>query len=211
MRTNTFKALLRMTGIGVFAVFLVSLTTAANAQCGGSFEAMADSAFAIQNKVKLEPTASLSTRTKLNSFWQGSADDDDNSAIVGLWHIKFNITVPGVPNPITIQEAFQIWNTGGTEVHNPKVDPRTGPVCLGAWATSRGVFKLAHRVWSYSPNGDFLGTINLSESVRVVDKGRQQTGSFTLDFFDPDGNPLATAEHPAHVEGAVAAERISPE
>jgi hypothetical protein len=118
--------------------------------------------------------------------------------------------VPGVPDPITIQEAFQIWNTGGTEVHNPNVDPRGGSVCLGAWREDRGTFKLTHRVWSYSTDGVWLGTINLSESVRVTNRGRNQTGSFSLDFFDPDGNPLEVpGVHPAHVEGVVVAERIA--
>jgi hypothetical protein len=96
-------------------------------------------------------------------------------------------------------------------VHNPKVDPRGGSLCLGAWKQSRGFYNLVHRVWSYDSNGTFLGTINLTESVRVSKTGRSHTGTFTLDFFDPDGNPLEVpGVHPAHVEGVVAGERISP-
>src|ERR1700730_8254450 len=88
-----------------------------------------------------------------------SSGDNDGSSIVGLWHIRFMV------GDQTIQEAFQLWNVGGTEVHNPNVDPRTGNVCLGVWKrkASRGPYKLAHRVWSYDANGTFLGTINLSE------------------------------------------------
>ena len=142
-----------------------------------------------------------------NLFLRGD-DEDQTSSIVGLWRVEFDITVPGVPNPIDIQDAFQIWNVGGTEVHNARVDPRTSNICLGAWREDRGTYKLTHRVWSWSPVGEFLGTINLSEAVRVTDRGRNQTGTFTLDFFDPDGNPLATADHPAHVEGAVIGVRI---
>ena len=66
-----------------------------------------------------------------------------------------------------IQEAYQIWNAGGTEVHNPNVDPRGGDVCLGVWkrAAKPGTYKLAHRVWNYDTNGNFMGTIKLSETA----------------------------------------------
>jgi len=103
----------------------------------------------------------------------------------------------------TIQEAYQLWNAGGTEIHNPNVDPRSGNVCLGVWKHSKGGFKLAHRVWSYDSNGNFMGTINLSETVALTNDGNAHTGSFTLDFYDPSGNFLF------EVAGNVTAERIS--
>jgi hypothetical protein len=43
-------------------------------------------------------------------------------------------------------------------------------------------------VWSYDTNGNFLGTIHLSETVHLTQRGSGQTGSFTLNFYDPDGN-----------------------
>ena len=54
--------------------------------------------------------------------------------------------------------------------------------------TSGRALKLAHRVWSYDTNGNFLGTIHLSETVYLTHNGNVQTGSFKLDFYDPDGN-----------------------
>jgi hypothetical protein len=36
--------------------------------------------------------------------------------------------------------------------------------------------------------GNFLGTIHLSETVHLTQRGSGQTGSFTLNFYDPDGN-----------------------
>src|SRR5258708_2136060 len=53
-------------------------------------------------------------------------------SIVGLWDIRF------VVGGQTIQEAYQLWNIGGTEIHNPNVDPRSGNVCLGVWRGAQG-------------------------------------------------------------------------
>jgi hypothetical protein len=131
--------------------------------------------------------------------WSAAASDNAvNRSIVGLWHIRFQV------GDQAIQEAFQIWNVGGTEVHNPNVDPRTGSVCLGAWkAAEHRSFKLTHRVWNYDVSGNFLGTINLSETLTLGHKGNTHSGSFTLDFYDPSGNFLF------QVPGSVIGERIS--
>jgi hypothetical protein len=107
-------------------------------------------------------------------------------------------------NGQTIQEAFQIWNTGGTEVHNPNVDPRTGNVCLGAWtAVGPQTYTLIHRVWWYDSTGDFQGTIHLHETVTLGNRGNSHTGAFTLDFYDPNNNFLY------EVAGNVVAERVT--
>ena len=114
--------------IGVKLIVLVTLMVGfgatAMAQCSASFNAMAEAAVSGRSQL---PALQLSARRNSAA---AASDAAVNTSIVGMWHIKFNITVPGVPDPITIQEAFQIWNTGGTEVHNPNVDPRGGSVCL---------------------------------------------------------------------------------
>jgi len=114
--------------IGVKLIVLVTLMVGfgatAMAQCSASFNAMAEAAVSARSQL---PALQLSARRNSAA---AASDAAVNTSIVGMWHIKFNITVPGVPDPITIQEAFQIWNTGGTEVHNPNVDPRGGSVCL---------------------------------------------------------------------------------
>jgi hypothetical protein len=66
-----------------------------------------------------------------------------------------------------------------------------------------GAFKLTHRVWNYDTNGNFLGTINLSETVTVGQGGNTHSGSFTLDFYDPSGNFIT------EVAGIVTGDRIS--
>ena len=74
----------------------------------------------------------------------------------------------------------------------------------GMWKQGpHGTYTLAHRVWNYDTNGNFLGTIHLSESVTVSPDGNSQSGSFALDFYDPAGN------FQFEVPGNVTGERIS--
>jgi hypothetical protein len=167
-------------------VLTVGLSASAFASCGDSLSAMAVAAASVHSQSRpIQPNSA-------------TAGDNAGKSMVGLWQIQF--TIGGQ----TIQEAYQLWNAGGTEVHNPNVDPRAGNVCLGVWKhTSHGAFKLAHRVWSYDTNGNFLGTIHLSETVTVGQDGNTHSGSFTLDFFDPSGNFVT------EVTGNVTGERIS--
>ena len=166
---------------------VVGLSASALASCGDSLSAMAAGAASAQVQSRpIQP----------NSESAG----DNGGTMVGLWHIVFTV------EDTTIQEAYQLWNAGGTEVHNPNVDPRSGNVCLGVWKhAEHGAYKLAHRVWSYDTNGTFLGTIHLSETVTLGDGGNTHSGSFTLDFYDPSGNFLF------EVAGNVTGERISVE
>jgi hypothetical protein len=168
-------------------VLLVGLSASASASCGDSLSAMAALAASVHSQAR---------PTQQNSQ---SAGDNSGKTIVGLWHIEF--TVGGQ----TIQEAYQLWNAGGTEIHNPNVAPGGG-VCLGVWKhASHGAYKLAHRVWNYDASGNFLGTIHLSETVTLGDGGNTHSGSFTLDFYDPSGN------FQFEVAGNVTGERISVE
>jgi len=173
-------------------VLVVGLSASALASCGDSLSAMAAAA-ALHG---LSSSQSSLTQPATAS----SSDGAVNPSIVGLWHTYF--TAGGQ----TIQEAFQVWNFGGTEIHNPNVDPRSGNVCLGVWTNvAPRTYKLAHRVWWYDANGDFMGTINLSEVVSLGNNGNTHSGSFALDFYDPSGNFLF------EVAGNVSAQRISVE
>ena len=153
------------------AAVAIGLTAVASASCGDSLAAMVAGKAIVTSAVgKQLATAS-------------PEDGTFSSSIVGLWYVQFSIG--GQP----IQEAFQNWNLGGTEVHNPNVDPRTNNICLGTWIkTASGAIKLAHRVWLYDTNGNFQGTIHLSETVRLMHNGNTQKGTFTLDIYDPSGN-----------------------
>jgi hypothetical protein len=168
-------------------IILVGLSASAFASCGDSLSAMAALAATARGQSHAMPQNSDPARP-----------NGAKTSIVGLWHIQFTV------GDQTIQEAFQIWNAGGTEVHNPNVDPRTGNVCLGVWRHAQGgTYKLAHRVWQYDTNGNFTGTIHLSETLTLGNDGKTHSGTFTLDFFDPAGN------FQFEVPGNVIAERIS--
>jgi hypothetical protein len=169
-------------------VLVFGLTASALASCGDSLAAMAPGAAAL-----------VSQSRPMQPDFQSSEDHAVNSSIVGLWHILFKV------NGQTIQEAYQLWNAGGTEVHNPNVDPRTGNVCLGVWKQGSGTYTLTHRVWSYDANGTFMGTIHLRETLTLGHGGNTHSGSFKLDFYDPNGKFLM------EVKGSVTGKRISVE
>ena len=171
----------------VCMILVIGLSASARASCGDSLSAMAAGAGAVKSQFR--PVQSNSE----------SRNAGNHPSIVGLWHIQFTVSDQ------TIQEAYQIWNAGGTEVHNPNINPGGG-TCLGVWRHApNGAFKLTHRVWSYDTNGNFTGTIHLSETLTLGNGGNTHSGSFTLDFFDPSGNFLF------EVAGNVTGERISAE
>jgi hypothetical protein len=175
-------------------VLVAGFSTAAIAQCGVSFTSMAEAAIAIQARSQAPVVRALAGVNDSRN------DNDGRHSIVGLWHIRFMV------GPNTIQEAYQIWNQGGTEAHNPNVDPRGGSICLGAWDTGpRRSYRLTHRVWNYDTNGIFLGTIHLSETLTLGNGGNTHSGTFTLDFYDPNG------VFQFSVPGDVIGERISVE
>jgi hypothetical protein len=177
----------------VVAILLLIIggSATAKAQCGNSLNEMAAAAAAARGRAS-------STQVMPKREFFSVTDSAVDTKIVGLWHIRFMV------GDQTIQEAFQIWNQGGTEVHNPNVDPRGGNVCLGTWEKmSHRSFKLNHRVWNYDINGNYMGTIHLTETVTVSGDGATHGGTFSLAFFDPDGNFLM------EVPGDVVAERIT--
>jgi len=185
MKRISLQTVTRLAGCAILAI---GLSASAVASCGDSLAAMA-SAKAIVSPSFARQLPTVST-----------AENAANSSIVGLWYVQF------VVGGQTIQEAFQNWNLGGTEVHNPNVDPRSGNVCLGTWVPlPGGGFKLAHRVWNYDSNGNFMGTIHLSETVHLCRNGNEQMGSFKLDFYDPSGNFVM------EVAGSVTGQRIQVE
>lgn len=170
-------------------VIAIGLSASAFASCGDSLSAMA----ATYAGVTLQPRSAQPNAP-------ASGTKSGQTTIVGLWRVEFTA------NGQVIQQAFQLWNAGGTEVHNPNVDPRTGNVCLGVWkVSSDGTYKLNHRVWNYDANGNFLGTIRLSETLTVSSDNKTHSGTFALAFYDPSGKFLQ------EVDGNVAARRISVE
>ena len=176
------------TKLVICAVVAMGLSVSAAASCGDSLAAMASGKPFVSSAVAKQLTAASITNRPANS------------SIVGMWYVQF--LVGGQP----IQEAFQNWNLGGTEVHNPNVDPRTSAICLGTWVkTPSGAIKLAHRVWSYDTDGNFQGTFHLSETIYLNHNGNAQTGGFTLDIYDASGNFVT------EITGDVTGQRIQVE
>ena len=165
-----------------YIVLVIGLSAGAFASCGSALSAMADAVPGQFHPMQQGPFSSQSS--------------SGSTSIVGLWYVQF--TVDGS----VIQTAFQLWNAGGTEEHNPNVDPRGGDVCFGVWALAGPKYKLVHRVWNYDTTGDWLGTINLSETVAVSPDGNSQKGTFSSAFYDPSGNFLM------EVDGTVTGVRI---
>lgn len=179
---------------GCLLAFLLALNSTSFASCGDSLTAI---------------TNAIPVRTYTQSALQAPASQeqsaalgahlDTSSSIVGMWHVMF------VAGGQTIQEAYQIWNEGGTEVHNPNIDPRTSAICLGVWDTKGTTYKLEHRVWVYDTTGDFQGTYHLREMVWLTNSGSNHRGTFVIDFYDPNN------KFQWEVTGNVVAERITPE
>jgi hypothetical protein len=172
-------------------VLAVGLSASALASCGDSLSAMAAAAASVHNQSQPMQRDSESSR-----------DNAVNPSIVGLWHIEFLV------GDAVIQEAFQLWNVGGTEVHNPRVDPRGGSVCLGVWRElGRRTFKLTHRVWAYDTTGDSQGVLHLTQTVTLDHSGNTfHNGSFTIDLYDLSGNFVTQI-----ATGTVTGERIPAE
>lgn len=187
-----------ITKIAVGAVVVVGISVGAMASCADSMTALAG------GRVRVNPSlaATLAMPSALETATAENSKDNSvgNNSIVGLWHVQFLV------GGQVIQEAYQIWNLGGTEVHNVNQDPRLGTVCLGTWLqTSPGTYKLAHRVWNYDSSGNFLGTIHLAETVHLTKNGTEHTGPITIDFYGPSGS------FQTEVTGTVVAQRIQVE
>ena len=136
-------------------VLVIGLSASAFASCGDLLSAMAAG----------QPGVAISTPS-LQTDAQGSGAKGENTSIVGLWHVLFTV------NGQTIQEAFQVWNAGGHRGAQPECRPEIGQRLPGGVEAcgAHGTYKLAHRVWNYDTNGNFLGTINLSETLSARPK-----------------------------------------
>lgn len=180
-------------GMLIATVVMLTVGTRAEAQCFARISSVADIVAASSKAASLPVTAKLTERKITTGEALASP------SIVGLWHVHY----VGPAMPGGDQEAYQIFNAGGTEVHNPNTP--TDGVCLGAWDQTAQTVRLTHRVWLYDPTGTFVGVGHLNADITVADRGSTQTGNFTLQIFDLDGNPI-TPPFP----GTISGERITP-
>lgn len=125
-------------------------------------------------------------------------DDGNDRSIVGLWK---TISMSGGQ---VVDEAFDQWNSDGTEVLNDNPSPLLGNVCLGVYIRSGpGTYKLKHPSWTYDNAGNLNGTAIIREHITVASSGNSYSGTFTVDLYDLDGN------HLGQLSGTVTGQRIT--
>jgi hypothetical protein len=106
------------------------------------------------------------------------------SSIAGLWHV-----VHTQSDGSLFFEAFDRWQSDGTETELGNLVPATGAVCLGAWKQDgKHVDLLTHVDWLYDGDGNWLGTLNLTEVNNVSKDGNGYSGTFDAKFYDTNGN-----------------------
>jgi hypothetical protein len=197
MRKIRIDAITKLGGIAAaLALLIAASSSTANAQCFGSFEKLtAAAALARENTRSTLPGFDAKLAAS-KSVPDSASDNAVRPSIVGFWHVHYLF-------PDMDQEAFQTFETGGTEIHNPNTP--TDGVCLGAWTDGPGnVVKLTHRVWLYD-NGNFVGVGHLNATIRLRNRGYSQSGTFTLQIFDLNGNAITPP-----IPGTLSGERIVP-
>jgi hypothetical protein len=120
--------------------------------------------------------------------------------IVGLWTVTF------YSGGVIVDQAFDAWNSGGTEVLNDFTDPIEDNVCLGVWVqTGPRTFKLKHPSWTFDATGTLTGTAYILETITVGPGGNEYAGPYTIDLFDTSGNPVGS------YSGVIQGYRIMPD
>ncbi len=182
--------------LGLLAGALV-LAGVAHGECGRTLEAHAQPASG-----HLQAAAPRILR----AAFLPDAAEDDSTAIVGFWHVKFvSKGSAGIPDGTEVDAGYAQWHSDGTEIMNSAGrSPTTNAFCLGVWkAVAPRQFQLNHFASAYDPTGTHLiGPANIRETVTVGPQGKHFEGVFTIDQYDESGNLLA------HVQGKITGTRI---
>jgi hypothetical protein len=165
-RLARLKHVLMTAAVLSFALVVPS----ANAACGGNN--LARGTAALPRAVHSEAAGEL--------LGPGRIGDP---SIVGLWNITF--TSGGE----VVDVAFDVWHADQTEVLNDYTPPAEGNVCLGVWEqVGVTTYRLKHPSWSFDASGNLLGTVVISETVKLASDGNSFSGPYTYDIYDVAGN-----------------------
>ena len=150
--------------------------------------------------------------------WQGTGEfersslllvadrDDSVDGIVGFWRVTFvSKGNPGLPDGTVLNDGFQQWHSDGTEFHWDAGKPPAGSnFCLGIWKkTGRSHYTLNHFYLASDPTTNTMNArVQIREEIDLDRSGDKQSGTFTIDGYDLEGNPSF------HVQGTVHATRI---
>jgi len=196
---NVMRTIFKTAVMATFAMVVLSVgfVSRANAQCGGT-DLLQNGAIQLQSWDGAVPLATA-------SILRVSSQPSAGAGIVGFWKVKFvaegNV---GIPDGTLIDNGFAQWHSDGTEIMNSSKVPATGNFCLGVYQKSGpSSYQLNHFALGYDSSGNFIGPAQIQESVTVNRKANQYTGTFTIDQYDPMGNPLG------HVAGKVNASRVT--
>ncbi|HLG95071.1 MAG TPA: hypothetical protein VKX49_02035 [Bryobacteraceae bacterium] len=125
-------------------------------------------------------------------------DEGNGRSIVGLWKTT------SYSGAQVVDEAFEQWNSDGTEVLNDNPSPLLGNICLGVFIKAgAATYKLKHPSWTYDNNGNLNGTAIIREQITVAPSGNTYSGTFTVDLFDLNGT------HLVQLGGTVTGQRIT--
>ena len=139
------------------------------------------------------------------------ANGPHQNSIVGMWRVEFlskgnTAHNPPIPDGVPLDFGYSQWHSDGTEIMNSGGRaPATQNFCMGVWQTTgHDTYQLNHLALSYDAvTGLLNGKVRIQESVTLSVDGSQYAGSFTIDAFDPQGNPVD------HVTGEVDADRVT--
>ena len=138
---------------------------------------------------------------------------DREDPIVGMWHVTFTGEGNADPslNGAPIDNALVVWHRDKTEIMNSSRPAQDGNFCLGIWEkTGRFTYKLNHLPWAgndpeNAPSGigNPEGAAQIVEEITLGPDCDHYTGRFTLDAYDPSGNPTT------HIVGVIKATRVT--
>ena len=119
-------------------------------------------------------------------------------AIQGLWQVTFS------SGGQTVDLAFEVFHSDGTEMLNDITPPAEGNVCLGLWVqTSPNGYSITHPSWVFDPSGNLTDTALFKATINLVSLNKF-TGSYSLAYTDLEGHP-----GPVYT-GTMTATRITP-
>ncbi len=160
--------------------------------------AKADCSFSSIPRVPARWPAAETQKSAMRSQAKKTDQNQQAFTIIGLWKVSF------VSDGQVVDEGFDQWNNGGTEILNDTPPPATGNVCLGVWEkTGPATYKLKHPSWTFDNAGNLTGTAIIREEVTLDNSGDVFKGPFTVDVYDMSGTLLF------HLDGQITGERIT--
>jgi hypothetical protein len=188
------KSIIQRTGKLIVAMVAFGIVFAAGAwaQCGLSAISKPSAAWPENDS---QPAVAASEAPAESAL---ASPKDSTAPIIGLWRVTF------VSGGQVVDQGFDQWNFGGTEILNDTPPPATGNVCLGVWVqTGPRTFKLKHPSWTFDNSGNLNGTAIIREQVTVDGGGDNFSGPFTIDIYDLSNNLLL------HLSGQITGKRIT--